>query len=363
MQSRVLAENSHFINRWAEYKGESLANVFRLLMFVLVGTVTSIVKSGFSFGSVTYPDQSRYFFIVGMILHLWPLVVLAVAFCLRQKYFPKQLMYATTVFDIFLLTLVLSMTVGAASPASFFYFVIIYMAALRRSGRLILVATTASIAGYLMMLDHAELFDFPVTVVPAGQITMLLSIAMAGALAISGIQRRSSATIDESSEYMPFVPRSVFNPSTIADKVAGYWPQTDDVERCSECGATSVQDKWNCWLCNEVLGNSEAVLVDNNRISIAQQAERSVDIHTLFMLVLLGIFCVYSAPTTGGGSLIILAVVAATVAPLRVKFGRTGEVIAAVICTAVILLAAGLSFLILSSMYCYVEAIVSGSSL
>src|SRR5690606_22338604 len=81
----------------------------------------------------------------------WTFMALATLLCLRLRFFPGWLKYATTLGDVVLLTTILMVADGARSPLVVGYFLIIVLATLRFQLRLIWCATVAAMAGYLWM--------------------------------------------------------------------------------------------------------------------------------------------------------------------------------------------------------------------
>jgi hypothetical protein len=83
-------------------------------------------------------------------------VALVTLVCLRRQFFPPVAKFITTACDLGLLTAVLAIANGPRSPLVVAYFLIIALAALRLSPRLIAMATLGSIAGYLFLLGYVK---------------------------------------------------------------------------------------------------------------------------------------------------------------------------------------------------------------
>lgn len=119
----------------------------------------------------------------------WLMASFAIHAALAQRMFPRWLMTASTLLDLALLTLVLSISLGPGSALVAAYFLIIMMAALRLDLRLVWLAAGGAMLGYLMLLGVARwprglaLQNELPRVARYHQAMMLAALALAGVLA------------------------------------------------------------------------------------------------------------------------------------------------------------------------------------
>jgi len=97
--------------------------------------------------------RGAYHATVTTLVMAWAAAVMLLHFCLSRRYVPPGLKYASTVWDIFLVTGLIAFTQDKpTSPLLTLYFVVIASSALRLSLRLVYVATLGAIASYLFLL-------------------------------------------------------------------------------------------------------------------------------------------------------------------------------------------------------------------
>jgi len=97
--------------------------------------------------------RGAYHATVTTLVMTWAATVMILYFCLSRRYVPPWLKYASTLWDIFLITGLIAFTKDKpTSPLLSLYFVVIASSALRLSLRLVYVATLGSVAGYLFLL-------------------------------------------------------------------------------------------------------------------------------------------------------------------------------------------------------------------
>jgi hypothetical protein len=158
-------QNWFIAQRWQAYEAESRANLLRICavgLFYLVHLWTYFSSQGKlpNFGILQLADAGvigRQFHIAMTLLAVaWALFALAILILLQQNFFPRWLPYASTAFDIVLLTCVVCLGDVARSPLIVGYFLILILAALRLSLPLIWFATVTSGLGYLCVLGVAK---------------------------------------------------------------------------------------------------------------------------------------------------------------------------------------------------------------
>ena len=111
----------------------------------------------------------------------WALVALGVLVCLTQHVFPAGLKFLSTTADLVLLTAILMLADGPKSPLVVAYFLLIVLATLRFSLRLIWFASLGSIFGYMFLLGYAKWFaDGDIRVERYQQAIVLLALALTG---------------------------------------------------------------------------------------------------------------------------------------------------------------------------------------
>lgn len=146
------------IGRWQEFEGEGRANLLRIIGIALVYGVELINYHGLDLPFLQMPQVvTRPFHLaVTMLTVAWTMLCLAVLYCRRQGIFPFWLKFISTGCDLLLLTTILALGDGPRSPMLVAYFLIIALASLRFSLRLIWFATAGAIAGYLFLLGFAR---------------------------------------------------------------------------------------------------------------------------------------------------------------------------------------------------------------
>jgi hypothetical protein len=97
--------------------------------------------------------RGTYHATVTTLVMAWAATVMLLYFCLSRRYVPPWLKYASTLWDIFLITGLIALTKDKpTSPLLVLYFVVIASSGLRLSLRLVYAATLGSIAAYLFLL-------------------------------------------------------------------------------------------------------------------------------------------------------------------------------------------------------------------
>jgi hypothetical protein len=171
------------VNRWQEYEGEARANLLRIVAVAAFYIVELANFHGANFGFIQLPKvRDRPFHqAVTALAVAGVMLALGVHVCLRQRVFPSALKYITTASDLVLLSCVLTVAEGPRSPLVAAYFVVLALAALRFSPRLIWFATVGAILGYLVVLGYAKWFTTRDLSVPRyHQAIVLLALALTG---------------------------------------------------------------------------------------------------------------------------------------------------------------------------------------
>ncbi len=183
------------VGRWQEYEGEGRANLLRIMA---IGAFY-IVQLAHYYGFSEHTQEVVAFHQAATALAAaWTLIAVAILLCLRQRIFPAVLKFVSTGCDIVLLTALASIGSKANSPLVFAYFVIIALAAMRFSLRLIWCATLGGMLGYLALvgLTDTKWFDADHAVPVVTQLVVLLSLALTGIM-LGQVIRRVRALADE----------------------------------------------------------------------------------------------------------------------------------------------------------------------
>jgi hypothetical protein len=188
------------VGRWQEYEGEARANLLRIISIGAFYVVELINYHGLNLGFLQMPQvrDEPFHRAVTALAAAWAVLALALLLCLRRQVFPASLKFISTTCDIVLLTAVLLVADGPRGPLIVGYFLIIALAALRFSLRLIWLATAGSMAGYLFLLGHDRWFR-PGGHVPVEryqQLIVLLALLLTGVV-LGQVIRRVRGLADE----------------------------------------------------------------------------------------------------------------------------------------------------------------------
>lgn len=157
MAVRLQPETGPFAAAWrAESRAEEVrVNLVRLAALVVFYAhhLVNIARS---------PDDpalaGAYHLSATALVMVWATGVMVLYRYLSQHWTPPALKYVVTVWDILLITTLLMLAGGPASPLVILYFLVIAAAPLRLSRNLVYVATLGSIAAYLFLLGHYVYF-------------------------------------------------------------------------------------------------------------------------------------------------------------------------------------------------------------
>lgn len=159
MAAPTAADRHWFIvGRWEEFEGEGRANLLRVIGLAAFYAVELLNYHGLNLGFLQMPSvvERPFHLAVTMLVLAWAMVCLGVLLCRKNGIFPQWLKFLSTGCDLLLLTSVLTLADGPRSPLVVGYFLVIALAALRFSLRLIWFATAGAIAGYLYLLGFAR---------------------------------------------------------------------------------------------------------------------------------------------------------------------------------------------------------------
>jgi len=203
MASNVVAQQSpaerewFIVGRWEEFEGEGRANLLRIIGITVFYAVELVNYHGLNLGFLQMPSVvDRLFHLaVTMLTVAWAMLCLGVLVCRRQGIFPFWLKFISTGCDLLLLTTILTLADGPRSPLVVVYFLVIVLACLRFSLRLIWFATAGAVAGYLFLLGFARWGSIPgweksdMTVPRYSQIIFVLALVLTGVLLGQVIRR------------------------------------------------------------------------------------------------------------------------------------------------------------------------------
>lgn len=190
--------------RWQQFEAELRVNLIRLGAvgsFYIVHLLHHFAASGklslFSWlalddGKVVAPPTHTA---LTCIVVAWAMVGLWVHHSLRDRVFPRWLMYASTAADLIFLTAVLVLTSGPTSPLVSGYFLIVIMSGLRFDLSLVRCSTAAAVLSYLFVLGCAK---WPIglsklneiaTVPRYQQLMMILALLLSGVVVGQGVRQ------------------------------------------------------------------------------------------------------------------------------------------------------------------------------
>lgn len=177
------------VRRVEEWAGEGRVNLVRLLGIVLFYGRHVIEYTMAPAGAAV---RGAYHLRVTWLAVAWAASAVLVRYQLARRLVPPWLKYATTAWDLFLVTLLCMIAGGPRSPLVLLYFLVIAMAPLRLSLRLVYATTAGAIAGYLCLLAHyawyrigwEKYYATPEVRIPRGEEAVyVLALLVAGLLA------------------------------------------------------------------------------------------------------------------------------------------------------------------------------------
>jgi hypothetical protein len=187
--------------RWQEYAGEARANLLRGLAIVVLYGVQLVNFHVLKSSGIAFHRQAT-FLAVG-----WSLMVLAIFVAQKWRVFPAWLKYASTGADLALLTALAHAAGGPQSSVVAAYFLILGLAALRFSIRLIGAATIGAMLAYdlLVGLKDPTWFDAAHLTPLAEQLTMQATLGLTG-IVLGQVIRHSRLLAEDFHRRMPAAP-------------------------------------------------------------------------------------------------------------------------------------------------------------
>jgi len=196
----------YIVGRWQEYEGEARANLLRILaigVFYVVQLVSYYLLTAHVEGSAAFAEATTFHQAATALAVAGSLVSLAILLCLRRRIFPAALKFISTAVDVILITSLAAIGSGPNSPLVVVYFLIIAIAGLRFSLRLVWCATIGTMLGYLMLFGIKDdtWFDAKHVVRPVEQIMTLASLALTG-IVLGQVIRRVRTVANDFSRRM-----------------------------------------------------------------------------------------------------------------------------------------------------------------
>jgi len=137
------------VRRVEEWAGEVRVNLIRLAGIVLFYG-RHLVE--YLLAAPDSPVRGVYHLRVTWVAGAWAAAVVLVRYQLARRVVPPWLKYATTAWDLFLVTLLCTLAGGPRSPLMLLLFLVVAMAPLRLSLRLVYATTAGAILAYLAVL-------------------------------------------------------------------------------------------------------------------------------------------------------------------------------------------------------------------
>jgi hypothetical protein len=183
------------VERWQEYEGEGRTNLLRVL--AIAGYYTVHLATYLSQTEPSEADRLSHRQAT-LIAAGWLFVSLAVLIALQRRFLPLGLKYATTAFDLLLLTALAWLGSGAQSPVVFGLFVIVAATGLRFRLPLVWMATFGAMACYMALVGAGDpqWFDAEHNTPVVVQLTMLLSLGLTG-IVMGQVVRRTRGMAEE----------------------------------------------------------------------------------------------------------------------------------------------------------------------
>ena len=183
------------VRRLEEWAGEVRVNLIRLTgIFLFYGR--HLVE--FLLAPFDAPVRGVYHLRVTWVAAAWAAAVMLVRFQLGRRVVPPWLKYATTAWDLFLVTLLCMIAGGPRTPLVLLLFLVIAMSPLRLSLRLVYATTAGTIVSYLSLLAYyawgkvgwEKYYSTPELRIPRGEEAVyLLALLVAGLLAGQAVRQ------------------------------------------------------------------------------------------------------------------------------------------------------------------------------
>jgi hypothetical protein len=162
--------------------------LLRIIGITVFYAVELVNYYGLNLGVIQMPVvvNRAFHLAVTVLVVAWGMLCVSVLHCRRQGILPFWLKFVSTGVDLLLLTTILALADGPRSPMVVAYFLVICLASLRFSLRLIWFATGGAIAGYLFLLGFARWGSIPgwekpdMTLPRHAQLIFLLALLLTG---------------------------------------------------------------------------------------------------------------------------------------------------------------------------------------
>ncbi len=181
------------VSRWQQFDGERRVNLIRIIGILLFYLVELANYHGVNLGFWQWPKRAELteemHFQITVVAVGWVAISLGVFTCLKRRFFPSWLIYATVAGDIILLTSIMVIVEEPSSPLLVIYFLLLAMAATRFSLPLLRFATATAGLAYLFLLGGAKWFEIGTAVPRHEQAITLLSIILTGVVLGQTIRR------------------------------------------------------------------------------------------------------------------------------------------------------------------------------
>ena len=183
------------VRRLEEWAGEVRVNLIRLVGVVLFYG-RHLVE--YLLAAPDAPVRGPYHLRVTWVAAAWAAEVLLVRYALGRRVVPWWLKYATTAWDLFLVTVLCTFAGGPRSPLVLLLFLVVAMSPLRLSLRLVYATTAGAILSYLSLLafyawakvGYEKYYATPELRIPRSEeATWALALLVAGLLAGQAVRQ------------------------------------------------------------------------------------------------------------------------------------------------------------------------------
>lgn len=174
----------HVTQRLASLRGEERANALRVLGVAVFYAIEVLNYRGLALGPIQIPtvagvDASFHAASTALAV-AWMAVAAAVLVAVKNRIFPPALMYVSTGADLVLLTGVLTLADGPKSPMVVVLFLVVVLAGLRLSPRLVVYATAGAVMSYVFSLGEVMQRRPDLQVPRHVQITTVAALVLCG---------------------------------------------------------------------------------------------------------------------------------------------------------------------------------------
>ncbi len=190
----------HVAARLEELRGEERANGIRVLAVAVFYAIEVIDYRGLSLGPLAMPRvegvDTAFHAMATALAVAWIAVAAAVVVAIKSRIFPPALKYLTTGADLVLLSAALTLADGPRSPVLMAYFLVIALAGLRLSRRLVWFATSGAVLGYAAVLFDVWRRRPELTVPPHWTVTTVAALVLCGLVVsqiLAGVRRAAQA--------------------------------------------------------------------------------------------------------------------------------------------------------------------------